>query len=351
MVPTLGSVRQSIPNPIVLALLCLLAACVSTAELLPTPPEELLARADQAFATGARRRAQESYQMAALAARTAEEDGYFREATAMVAAMHGLAGRPEEAESWLSQAEIGAGASEPRAWTRLLLARGAVARAQGEQAAALRHFESLYRYSMEAQLFGRALQATSMALLVSSDEEQVHWAMLGVEGAQAAGEPRWEAAAFHSLAWTLETRGEHETALEAFRSSHRLYGEHGNTRERLKADWCLAHGLRMAGKLGTARALQERVLRAALILHGRGWSPNDSEWVARSHEEMAELEFGSGRLTSALKYLAAANRAYLLAQAETLAPERLVAIKRRSAEMLAFRQGRLDSLPSAEDKN
>ncbi|MGK0220135.1 MAG: hypothetical protein ACI9HE_003643, partial [Planctomycetota bacterium] len=59
--------------------------------------------------------------------------------------------------------------------------------------------------------------------------------------------------------------------------------------------------------------------------------------------EMAELEFGSGRLTSALKHLAAANRAYVLAQAETFAPERLAAIGRRSAEMQAYRKGRLDS--------
>lgn len=352
VVPTLGSVRQSIQNPIVLTLLCLLAACVSNGvQAVSTPPDQLLERADQAFAAGASLKAQDAYQLAALAARTTEEDGYFREATAMVAALHSLGGRPEEAAPWLSQAEIGATPSEPRAWTRLLLARGAIARAQGNRAAALQQFDNLYRYALEAQLFGRALQAGSMALLVSPPEQQVQWAMRGVEGARAAGQPRWEAAALNSLAWTFEARGEHAQALGAFRSSHRLYGEHGKTRERLKADWCLAHGLRMAGEVGTARALQERVLRAALSLQNRGWSPNDSEWVARSQEEMAELEFRSGRLTSALKHLAAANRAYILAEAEVLAPDRLAAIKRRSAEMQAFREGRLEPNPKADAKD
>lgn len=344
MVPTLGSVKQSIQNPIVLALLCLLPACVAAGDqALPTPPDELLERADQAFAAGAGRKAQEAYQLAALAARTAEEDGYYREAAAMVAAVHGLAGRADEAANWMSQAEIGALASEPRSWTRLLLARGAIARAQGDSAAALQQFERLYRYALEAQLYGRALQAASMALVVSEGEAQLQWAMRGVEGARAAGQPRWEAAALNSLAWTFEVRGDHEQALGAFRSSRSIYADHGNTRERLKADWALAHGLRLAGEIGVARALQERVLRAAIGLQNRGWSPNDSEWVARSHEEMAELEFGSGRLTSALKHLAAANRAYVLAQAETFAPERLAAIGRRSAEMQAYRKGRLDS--------
>ncbi len=265
----------------------------------------------------------ELYRLAAAAAQADSDDERFRESAAMVAALHALQGQTGEAQPWLSQAGSGVDASQKDAWSRLLLAQGLLARARGENGLALQRFDELYAFSSDQRRFDRAMQAASLATLVAVGRERLQWSERAVDAARNSGEPRWEAAARGAQAWTLEGEGDFAAALEAFRESRRLYGESGQPRERLKADWSLGHGLRMAGEVAPARALMDRVLKVAKAFQMRGWSPNDSEWVARSHEELAQLSRMRGNYDNALKHLAAARRAYMLANAETLAPERL----------------------------
>lgn len=316
--------------------------CVSARERsLPTDAGELIERADQAFQLGAKKEALELYQLAAVAARTDSEETLFAEAAAMVGAMHALLDQPAEAKPWLSQAGAATDPSEIEAFSRLLLAQGLVARAQGERGLARQRFNELYTQTKSAALHDRTLQAASLAAIVSDDAERLHWMARAVEAARDSGEPRWEAAALASEAWALEESGDFEAALQSFRASRKLYGAHGQPRARLKADWSLGHGLRMAGQHAAARALMDRVLTAAKAFQHRGWSPNDSEWVARSHEEIAELSLEAGRWDDALRHLAAARRSYILAEAESLAPERLQRVDELSAEVQAKRRGTL----------
>ena len=88
-----------------------------------------------------------------------------------------------------------------------------------------------------------------------------------------------------------------------------------------------------------SRALQERVLQAAKAFQQHGWSPNDSEWVARSYEELAELDLLRGHYSGALKHVASARRNYVLADAEALAPELLERIDGLSARIVAAQAG------------
>lgn len=319
------------------------SGCVSARERsLSTGQAELLERADRAFDLGARDEAIELYRLAAVAAQTESDEERFRESAAMVAALHALLGQPAEAEPWLSQAEVGIDASQIDAWSRLLLAQGLVARTRGQEGLALQRFDELHGFTMKHRKVGRALQAASLAALVAKGEQRIAWSQQAVDTAREGGEPRWEAAALASHAWTLEEAGDAAAALEAFRKSRKMFGEFGGPRERLKADWSLGHGLRMAGEHATARALMDRVLKAAKALQRRGWSPRDSEWVARSHEELAHLCRHRGQLDTALKHLAAARRAYGLANAEALAPERLEEVDALSAAVRAQQEGALD---------
>ena len=339
-VPRLGDVTRSF---VVCALACLVlvtTGCVSARERsLSTDEVELIKRADLAFELGARKEALELYSLAAVAAQTNSEKVLFVEASAMVGAMHALLGQPAEARPWLSQAGPAANPSETGAFSRLLLAQGLVARAEGKPSLARQRFDELYTLTRSNGMFARTLQAASLAALVSDQDESLQWMARAVEAARDSGEPRWEAAALASEAWALEKSGDFQGALQSFRASRKLYGEHGKPRARLKADWSLGHGLRKAGKSAAARALMERVLTASKSLRQHGWSPNDSEWVARSHEELALLSMDSGHWDDALRHLAAARRSYLLANAESLAPERLRRIDELGSQVQAKKNG------------
>ena len=311
---------------------------------MPSGAQELLSQADRAFDSGSRPVALETYALAAAAAKGADQGARFREAAAMVAAVHALEKQLPDARAWLQQASQGADATEPLAWTRLLLAQGLVAHAQDETELAVERLETLFAFAKDQGLHARSLQAASLAAWVAPDaERRLAWSHRAVQAARGAGKPRWEAAALAALAWTFEEQGDAEAALEAFRSSRTLYRETGSPRERLKADWSLAHGLRLAGHAARARGLQELVLEAAKAFQSRGWSPNDSEWVARSHEELAILDEAAGRFDSALRHLAAAHRAYMLAEADSLAPARLDEVARLTARIRARQTGRVGS--------
>lgn len=308
--------------------------CVSESQhSVEAAPVGLTSRADLAFGSGSYAAAVENYKLAAAEAQEAGDEEGFVEAAAQVASCLALLERPADARPWLEQASARAQAEQPRGFSRVLFARGLVARAEERRADAAARFDEVYQFCDAAQLYDRALQAAQLATVVTEGEAQRFWARRAVEAASRAGEPRWEAAARLAQGWTFDTQGQSLEALGAFREARKLFTQHGTTRDRLRAEWSYARALRLTGEVAEARMLQERNLKVARTLRQRGWSSNDSEWVGRCHHELGELEAAGGHIRPAIKQLLAAREAYVMADADVLAPELLRDLEGRVGEL------------------
>ena len=321
-----------------LCLALLLGSCVSThGQGVEPAPIDLTARADAAFGSGAYAAAVEDYKLAAARAQNKEMVVDFVEAAAQVASCLALMERAEEARPWLEQAAGQAQADQARGFSRVLFARGLVARAEQDPVAAAARFDELYQYCDAAKLYDRALQAAQLATVVTTGEEQLFWSRRSVEAASRSGEPRWEAGALLAQGWTFDTQASHEQALASFRKARNLFAKHGTARDRLRAEWAYARSLRMNGEIAEARMIQERNLKVATTIRQRTWSANESEWVGRCHQELGELEAAGEHLRSAIKHLLAAREAYVMADADVLAPKLLRDLDGRVGELRELR--------------
>jgi tetratricopeptide (TPR) repeat protein len=324
-------VRFLLPSLLILTGCVTSDAARSTVDL-----EGLVARADRYFEARELGSALDAYELAAAGARSEGDDALFVEAAAQAAHLHLLGGSAPDGREWLRQAKATDARGDARSLTRVLLAEGAYARHDGQAARALALFEGLYSMCMRHELHGRAMQAAYMASLVTTAQAQIAWGERIVDAADAAGVPRWRAAAWGQLAWLLEGQARHADALDAFRRSRDLTRELGGARDLMKAEWAYGHGLRLAARPQEARAVLQRSLDASTALYSRVFSPNDAEWVARGHEELAELDAAARDYTGALRHLRAARKKFVEADAESLAPDVLEAVDRRLADLLAL---------------
>lgn len=325
--------------PALAGLALLVAACAAPGPEAPTvlAPAELLERADGMFGARDTLETLEAYKLAAVAAQREGDTARFAEATAQVASVLALSDQPSLARTWLDQAIPAAGPDEPRAWSRVLLARGLVLQAEGRRAQAHREFEALWDLSLREQHADRAMQAAWMASSTAPESSRLRWSERCVEIARSTGHPRWEASAIEGMAWVQDDLGLHTEALESFTEALQLAEQHGTTHERLRARWAYGRAQRLAGKVTEARRTMGQTLLVAQDLQRTSFSPNDAEWVARCHGELAELQVLEGDLAEAVRHLRLARLRYQQADAELLAPEVLEELDARLTELQLLR--------------
>jgi len=314
-----------------------LAGCASAPSAAPGESlVESLARADRDFEARAYEAALETYRLVAFAARDERDSAPFVEAAAQVASMFALLQRPAEAGPWLAEASARGDAAAPRAWTRLLLARGLVAWRAGRTDEARQSFTELYQYCFLHGETARAIQAAQMASLVSEGVAQVEWAKRGIQAAAAARQPAWEAALWEHLGWLLDARGLSEDALAAFERALALTRQSDATRfGRARAEWARAHALLRAGKDAPAQLALDELQAVWMGLYAQQRQPEVAEYLARTLVDLGELERRAGRDDRARARFIEARRRFVEAGAQEAAPDVLRDLDQRLAALPA----------------
>lgn len=313
----------------------IVAGCSTFSKPVELSAAELLREADGLFRDNEHEEARRTYEAAAHAAERSGDDSIQTQAASEVASLHALDGTFEAGLPWLERAAATADPDSPRAWTRYLMARALYEREAGETQNAHATYRDAYDTALAAELYGRAVQASYMAQFLPGDAERVAWARLGIAAAQEQGDPRWLAALWTGFGWLLEDLGRHEESLEAFRAARELVRQQNDPRAMLRADWTVAHALRMSGHLVEARDLAERSLATAQRRYDANRSANDAEWLAHCQRELAELAAAEERWTVALSLLLVARERFLESGIEELAPESLERLDQRIVEVRA----------------
>jgi tetratricopeptide (TPR) repeat protein len=317
---------------------CCLALGLTACASAPTAPQgaALLRRADQRFDRRELAAALEQYKMAAAAAKEEDERQLAAEAMSQVAHVHGLLGDVEEGRPWLGFAAGMVQPDDAQAWSRYLLARGFYEKADGQPQAALATYSEMYSACTDAELYDRAVQAAYMATLVTAGPDRVVWSRKAISAAEVSGGNRWLTDLWSSLAWTYEDQGQALEALGAFREAQACAEQLTDAHLKLKTEWALAHGLRMAGQLQEARVRASRSLARAERLYTQRREPNDAEWIAHSQRELAEIDVLEGQPDIALTRLITARKRFMEAGIRELAPDSLARLERRIAEVRAL---------------
>jgi hypothetical protein len=289
----------------------------------------LLERGDRAFEGGRFAESTELYKLAAAAASSQNDGPAFVEAAAQVSSSLSLLGRPEDGQAWLAQAQNGDDPGVKRAHVRVLLASALHLRDTQQTASALHQFDELYDFCMEARFWAEAMQCATLASVVAENEARLEWAQRNLEAARGSGEATWIAAGWRGLGFAQEVAGEYQAAVDSMREARKGVATGG--RPALRADWALAHMLRMAGQLAEADQILTAIIPVARRFHASGYAPRDAEWLGRCFEEYAEVQAATGQKRNALVAMGSARKAYMLAEIDSLAPKKLRALDARVA--------------------
>ena len=292
--------------------------------------QDLLDRGHRAFEGGRFAESVELYKLAAAAASSKRNAAAFVEAAAQVSSSLSLLGRPEEGEAWLTQAAEADDGAEKRAHARVLLAKALQLRDTDRVAESLHQFDTLFGFCMDTGLWGEAMQAATLASVVAEGEARLEWARRNLDAARNSGEDGWLAAGWRGLGFAQEAAGDFESAANSIRQARK--GTKSGTRSRLRDDWALAHMLRMTGKLAESTKILNKAIQAARRFHAQGYAPRDAEWLGRCFEEFAEVQAAMGQKRNSLAAMKSARKAYMLAEIESLAPQKLRALDARVAE-------------------
>lgn len=324
------------------AVLCLagagwLGACQTSESSVRTKAKavELLEQADRSFELGSFAEALELYKLASVAARTEKSGPRFAEAAAQVAATLSVMGQGDGGVQWLAQAKAEDNGKDLAAHTRVQLANALALRDASQFQAALGVFEELFHTTMEHQMWGRALQAGTLASVVASPAARLEWSQRALQAAEASGERAWIAAAYQAIGFVYEERGDYVGAVEQLRKARDL--SPAGSRDRLKSEWALVHNLRLAGELDEAGQILVRIIPEAKALHARGFAGRDAEWLGRCQEELAELLAARGQWLEALRAMNSARQAYQLAEMQDRAPQKWRELEARFAELKMLR--------------
>ena len=291
--------------------------------------EKILQHADDNFQTRQYLASLEGYKLAAAAAATEKNNANLVIALSQAAHLHVLMEKAESGRDWLQRAQEKARPSEPAAWASYLLARGVYERHDQLTAAALETFTSMYHFSMEHELWAKALQAGHMATLITSGEARLVWGRRALDAAEAAKEPSWVAHQWGALGWLLEEDGRAEGALRAFEAARSIVKVQGSFSERVKADWAVGHALRKAGRAEEAAQLMASVLSRAEERYMLSRTEADAEWLGHAQQEMGELAAEGGKAARAVAWLRQAKKHFVEAGIADAAPDALAELDRR----------------------
>jgi tetratricopeptide (TPR) repeat protein len=283
----------------------------------------MLETADKTFHQRQYAEAMELYTKAAEAGEREKNAQVRVEALAQVARCLSLLEKLDEGRTWLAKAEAIASKDEPLGWSRFLGVRGIFERESGDRKKARATFEEMYAYCVERRLPRRAADAAHHVAIVVPPEEQPAWALKGIAEAEKVGDEGWLAVLWNNLGVTYEDLKQYDQCLDAYLKAQKYHHRTGTDHHKLVADWAVAHGQRLCGKLREAREGLERTLAWAGKRHAKEPNAETLEWVGWCKKDLGETLAAQGEKDKGLALLKEGRQALVEAGIEKWWPEGL----------------------------
>lgn len=256
---------------------------------LPTPAAAALAHGDQEFRARRYAEAFAPYHESIELAEASGEQGVLVEALSQVARLHSIQKPLAKGQPYLDRAARLANPEEPTPWTRFLTVRGVFEREAGQQAAAKRTFLELLDYAEDRGLHDTAQDAIHHLAIATPLEEQIQWALRGIELAESSGEKRWLAVLWNNLGNSYEDAHKPKEALSAWLSARQYHYEVGTWLNKLIADWAVGRGYRLTLDLPAARQWIELCEDRFQRVHEVEPNETTTEWLGMCHWELGEI--------------------------------------------------------------
>ncbi len=275
----------------------------------------LLDAADAVFQQRDYLRAREIYKETLKLAREEFNPSVEVEALCQISRTYLTQNQIEECRPWLEEAAKRAKESDPMGWTRYLSVKGRMEWKEKNLDTAKQTFESMYNFSVENSLQGRAVDAAHMiAIVTENHDEQVNWIRKGIEMAEAGEAENWLGPLWNNLGVAYSDNGKIAEALPCFekaRHYHWLYSAEG---AKLFADYHIGMTLRHLGRFDEALRWLRPVLAWAQRLE------NHSA-IAQALDDIGEISISRGDVKTGLADLKQAREHFRLAGYEQDAPE------------------------------
>lgn len=302
-----------------------------------TSAEELSREADELFNARKFSEGAEAYKKAVKAAENEGNTALLVRSLCMVARCYNIQGEGAEGRPWLERAAALASPEEPEGWSRYLGTRGRYEwKDEKDNARARQTFIEWYEFCQEHELYSHAVDAAHMVAIVGGPDEQVTWALKGIEAAEQSGDEGWLGPLWNNLGWTYDERGEHEKALDALRKAREYHHKHGTAQSKLVADFAVSHALRKVKRLEEAREWLEKCITE--VQRRLEDDPDDNfnnEWMGWGRKYMGELLVDEGLPEQGLAELKKARPYLVKAGIESWAPTMLESLDERIKELEA----------------
>jgi tetratricopeptide (TPR) repeat protein len=243
------------------------------------------------------------------------------EALAQIARCYSIEGKLDQGRPWLERAEKLGSTDDPQAWSCLLCVRGIFQRESGDKVKAKATFEEMYRYSVEKNLLGRAIDAIHHIAIVVPPDEQPAWALKGIDAAERLKDDSWLAVLWNNLGATYEDLKQYDKMVDAYLKAREYHHKSGTPLQEMIADWGVGHGYRLAGKLAEAETWLRKALPQALELQAKDRLPDNAEWVGWCKKDLGQTLIARGDKAKGLELLKEARPALVEAGIDKHWPE------------------------------
>jgi len=274
-------------------------------EVVKTEAQKKLDEADKIFSSGEFEQASGIYAEAFLLAEKSGNNSDKVEALSMMARCHLILERKDDGMPFIAKAESLAVDTEPLGWSRFMGVYGRFQWKDEKLKEATSTFETMYDYCLKHKLHSRAIDAAHMVAITGNPEQQIEWGLKGIKAAEEGKVTGWLGPLWNNLAWTYEEAGELEKSLDAYKKAKEYHYQHGSERNKIVADWAVAHSYRVNGNIDEAEKILPPVLE---------WfeKEKDIEFLGFTHQELGEIEFSKGNYKSASEHLKIAFRKFYL---------------------------------------
>lgn len=174
----------------------------------------------------------------------------------------GLQRKFAEAHALLDEVEKGLTPALKVARVRCLLERGRVLNTSGNPEKARPLFLEAYEFGAREKLESWAIDAAHMMGIVEPPEKQIGWTEKALALAESSTDERarrWRASLHNNLGFSLLDLGKREAALAHFETALAIRKEQKTPAQIRIAEWCVAHALRLLGRIDEALAIQRRL--------------------------------------------------------------------------------------------
>ncbi len=268
-----------------------------------TTSNELLDRGDAAFQGRDYAAAKELFQQAAELAEGEGNIPLLVEALSMVSRCHLIRDEVNHGRPWIERAKALADPTNPLAWSRYLGVRGRFEWKEGNNAIATATFREMYAFCLKHEQHSRAIDAAHMVAITGERDEQIEWAMKGIQAAEEGAIEGWLGPLWNNLGATYDDMQQYEDALEAYLKARHYHWKVGDEHAKLVADWAVGRTYRRLGQYQQALQWLRPVLAWAERRQAEEPSPDCAEWVGWACLDLGEIAAEQQRTEESLEYL------------------------------------------------